>query len=405
MSALTVAGLAIGVALLLRYSALPVALALGGAFWWIARARDAVTAPHGEHRGAQRAERDRRALATLLAYAAPALFPVGLWVLVAALAGTPPHELLSEAWALSALAADDPALLAEARRLDGDPLALGRWLGRWAVGLAPLSIAALGWLALRGVRRGGRPSGAAGAPAHGATGGGRALAGVWLVLTSIALTQPLAMLLGPAQPWPLHLTPLVVPAFVAIALLERQASGGRRPARYQRGRRRRQAALAAALVAGSLAALPALGALPAWEAAAQPLRAATRGEVPAAAAAPADARAIAAWIEARAGRGELLVDPERHAPVLAALAGHDSARLAGGAELRRLAGLAPEEPGAHAVGGPALRLALEAGEYLLYERRSPPATAADAPIRFSSQAIGALRPPHEAGAAAREDGR
>lgn len=393
VSALMSAGLAIGVALLLRYSALPAALALGGAFWWIAHERAAATHP----RGAQEGERAPVALATLLAYAAAVLFPVGLWVLIAALAGTPPHELLRDAWALSDLAADDSALLAEIRRLDADPLALGRWLGGWALALAPLSVAALGWLALHGLRAGRATSGAAVGVPRSAVGRGHGLAAVWLVLVTIALTELAAMLLGPAQPRPLHLTPLIIVAFVAIAVLERHASGGRPPARYEPRRRRRQAALAAALVLGSLPALPALSALPAWEGA-EPLRAVTHREPIEAARTPADARAVVEWIEKHAGPGELLVDPERHAPVLTALVAHHATRLASADEVQRLALLEPDEsdksplharylltrrpllgaghglveqllPGAHALGAPALRVTFEAGEYRIYERR------------------------------------
>ena len=289
-ASLIAAGTATGVAFLLRYDVLWVAAAIGTSVYFVALTRE------------QGVENVERAQATTVAFAVPVVFVVGFWTITAWFAHGDLLELIHAASSLSALGANSTAVMAERAELAWDLVATGRWVGLWAVSIAPLSVVAVVGLAVYGLAAADRPA--------------LGLAGS---LASIALPATLAVLTGHGQPHVTHLFALVVPAFVIVAYIERRRGGGRRPFSYERMATRRQLALCLLLLAGSAASVIRL---PEYPDAAFPVSA-----VPAAVLDGSrperdpSVEATANWLRQNAAAGEVLVDLERTGAVYLAV-GH-----------------------------------------------------------------------------------
>lgn len=287
---LIAAGTAMGAAFLLRYDVLLIAAAAATAIYFVALTRE------------QGIERVERAQATTVAFAVPVVFVVGFWVITTWFAHGDLFEFVRDAAGLTALSANSAEVVTQRAELAWD---LGRsalWVGGWVIALAPLSVLAVGGLATYGLAAADRPA--------------LALAAA---LGSIALPPLLGVVTGLAQPHVAHLIPLVVPAFVVVAYIERRRGGGRRPFAYERTSRRRQFALVALLVVGALASGWRLGDAPA---SAVPLNVATSVLVDGSG--PQRDEAVdltASWLRQNAGPGEVLVDIERSAAVYLAV-GH-----------------------------------------------------------------------------------
>lgn len=232
-ASLIAAGTATGAAFLLRYDVLWIAAAIGVSVYFVALTRE------------QGVENVERAQATTVAFSVPVVFVVGFWTITTWFAHGDLLELIHTASSLSALGANSTAVIAERAELAWDLVATGRWLGVWAVSIAPLSVVAVVGLAVYGLAAADRPA--------------LGLAGS---LASIALPATFAVLTGHGQPHVTHLFPLIVPAFVIVAYIERRRGGGRRPFTYERTARRRQLALCVLLVVGSAAAVIRLPAYP-----------------------------------------------------------------------------------------------------------------------------------------------
>ena len=287
---LIASGTAMGAAFLLRYDVLLVAGAMATCVYFVALTRE------------QGVENVERAQATTVAFSVPVVFVVGFWTITTWFAHGDLFEFVRDAAQLTALSANSAEVVAQRADLMWDLGATTLWLGGWALALAPLSVAAVVGLATYGLAVADRPALALAAS-----------------LGSIALPSLLGVVTGLAQPQVAHLIPLVVPAFVVIAYIERRRGGGRRPFQYERTARRRQVALVVLLVLGTLGSGWRLSAAPA---SAFPLSVAVSTLL--AASGPPQDEAVeltASWLRQNAGPGEVLVDTERTAAVYLAV-GH-----------------------------------------------------------------------------------
>jgi hypothetical protein len=357
------AGVALGVAFLLRYDVVWIAAVMAFAFY--ARARD---------RG-DGAERIDRAQATSFAFSVPVLFVVGLWTITAWFAHGDVTQFLGDASDLSALAANDPTIAASMDIMRGEALEVARWLAPWLASFGLLSMLAVVGLVIQGAVRNDMDS--------------LILAAV---LSSTLLPPVISVLTGHGQPHVTHLFVLVVPAFVTLAYLERRRREGLRPAPYERRAIRRQFTTCSLLFLASMATAVVFPWLPQSDPPAPLLihRLRVGGAEPM----PEDVRSTVAWIKEHAGDGDVLVDPERCAAVMLALNHFDRFRtptdtggLAAVADpvgisnfvlLRRP--VAGAEPGpierAHrnlyAGNEPGSELVFEAGDYRIYRVSTPP---------------------------------
>ena len=287
-ASLILAGVAVGGAFLLRYDVLLVAVAIGTSVYFVALTRE------------QGVENVERAQATTVAFAVPVAFVVGFWTITTWFAHGDVFEFVRDAAGLTALSANSAEIVAHRAELAWDLGAAVLWVGGWALALAPLSVIAIVGLATYGLAAADRPALALAAS-----------------LGSITLPPLAGVVTGLAQPQIAHLIPLVVPAFVVLAYIERRRGGGRRPFSYERTARRRQFALVALLVLGAAGSGWRLGAAPD---SAFPLNVATamlRDE-----SGPQRDEAVedmASWLRQNAGPGEVLIDLERSSAVYLAV--------------------------------------------------------------------------------------
>jgi len=285
---LIASGTAIGAAFLLRYDVLLVAGAMATSVYFVALTRE------------QGVENVERAQATTVAFSVPVVFVVGFWTVTTWFAHGDLFEFVRDAAHLTALSANSAEVVAQRVELAWSLGATSMWLGGWALSLAPLSVVAVIGLITYGLAAADRPALALAAS-----------------LGSIALPPFLGVVTGLAQPQVTHLIPLVVPAFVVVAYIERRRGGGRRPFQYERMARRRQVALVVLLVIGALGSGWRLSAAPA---SAFPLQVAVT--MLADGSGPQGDEAVdltASWLRQNAGPGEVLVDTERTAAVYLAV--------------------------------------------------------------------------------------
>lgn len=282
------AGAAFGVAYLLRYNVVVLALAVGLAFWYIGTVRG--TGPDREERGQ----------AWGLAFAVPTIFAIGLFALITWFAHGHLNEFLLQADRLSALAANDHEVARQMSDLERDAVATTLWVGRWSILVGAASWLGIGALVLyAGLRR---------------EAGSGVLAAV---LIAVLAPEWIALVSGQGQPHATHLIPFMVTGFVAIAYLMRVQTGGAPPNLYDRRGRRIQLVAASILVVSSAASTAALPLFPEYD---QPMDQVLRRVVERDAASwPADVQTTAAWIKEFVPHGGLLVDIERDADVMAAV--------------------------------------------------------------------------------------
>ncbi|MDO9445071.1 MAG: hypothetical protein Q7K37_07105 [Dehalococcoidia bacterium] len=355
------AGVALGIAFVVRYDSIILAAVMGLAFWRVAAGRAA--------------RRDADAdLAPMLAFGVPIVFVAGLWTMISWFPHGETGEFIRLAAELSRLGADDIAVLERMREFRDAPLLGLLWVARWGVTIAPLSALAILALLAWGARRRSR----------------EAIA-MALVCTATLLPPAISVALGHGQPLVTHLFIAVVPAFTILGYREQGLTHGRSPDRYEAPRRRAQAAWCALLLVGSLGAAGVLAILPDTDRPAAAVRAVARGEtVPAVA---ADVAAVAAWIRDNGGEGDYVVDINRHAEVMVATGdfsrfrtdadrsgeaiAYDPFRLAAYVLTRRpLPGqgegrIEKPHPTLYADGSGFTELAFEAGEYRIYRVTGP----------------------------------
>lgn len=288
------AGVAMGLAYALRYNSLLIAVAVGASFWWVARNRGP------EH------ERADRAQATVMAFAVPVAFVVGLWAVIVWFPHGDPFEYLRLASRLSAVGGDSADVVRRMADLRLDAPQVLLWIGRWTVMVAPLSVAAIVAVAAHGVLRWNRES--------------LALA---LVLTSLLAPEAQALFTGSGQPHVSHLYVAIVPAFAVFAYRERRLWDGSTPGVYDRRRHRMQVAAAAALLVASLATVVVLPLSPIGDAPSREVLRRVWNREPAE---YPQEEAVAMWINANAAAGDVLVDPERAARVMLASGRYDRFR-------------------------------------------------------------------------------
>jgi len=283
VASVVMVGFAIGVAFLLRYNVVLIALVVGWAFWWVARQDERET------------RQEEAARATALAFMVPVVFVAGLWTL---LAWFPRGEFLGylrEASALSRLGGEDLAVIQRTADLRWNVLGTMRWVGGWALLVAPASAVAVAGLAAYGLYEGRR--------------GQVALA---LVSASVLLPEAMAVFTGHGQAHVPHLFVAAAPVFAIFAYRERRRTRGVRPSAYERPRRRAQVAGAGGLLLASLASAVVLLLMPVSDPPAVALEETVRTGV-APAAVSEDVLRMADFIRAEAGRGDVLADVQRHA--------------------------------------------------------------------------------------------
>jgi len=282
------AGAAFGLAFLLRYNVVFVAIPVGLGFWYLGTLRGGAY------------ERQDRGQAAALAFAVPTIFTAGLFGLITWFAHGNLNEFLMQASRLSALAANDGEVAERMGDLQGDLAASVRWVGLWSLALGAASWAGIAALA-----------------AHAALRRRLESAVLAAVLVCVLLPELVALFSGQGQPHVTHLIPFAVAGFVAVAYLMRLSTGGRPPNEYDRRGRRVQLAAAGALLLGSAVSVIALPRFPDYD---QPapnlLQRVVEGN---AATPPADVLATVEWIRDNVPPGGLLADTERHAEVMVAL--------------------------------------------------------------------------------------
>ena len=280
------AGAALGIAFLVRYNSIFVVATMAAAFWWIA-----------VDRGEQRERRDR-AQATWMAFSVPVVFTAGLWMVISWFPHGDVFEFLRLASNLSQLGSEDLAIVRRMDDLRLDLPAILLWVGVWTALLAPLSVVATVAVA-----------------AHAAARRDRESAALAVVLARVVLPETIALFTGAGQSHVTHLFAAIVPAFAAIAYLERRTGGGARPGPYDTRRRRLQLGAASALVVAALASTAVLPLLPAADAPAPDL---LRRMIDRERLSQPSAEAVAGWIRENARAGDVLVDPQRSATVMLA---------------------------------------------------------------------------------------
>ena len=288
------AGAALGIAFLVRYNSIFVVATMAAAFWWIAA-----------NRGAQR-ERGDRAQATWMAFSVPVVFTAGLWMVISWFPHGDAFEFLRLASNLSQLGSEDLAIVRRMDELRLDVPAVLLWVGVWTLLLAPLSVVATVAIAAHATARRSRES-----------------AALAVVLASVVLPEVIALLTGAGQAHVTHLFVAVVPAFAAVAYLERRIGGGARPGPYDTRRRRVQLGAVSALAIAALASTAVLPLLPAADAPAPALlgRIVDRERL-----SQPSAEAVARWIRENARPGDVVVDPQRSAEVMLATGSFDRFR-------------------------------------------------------------------------------
>lgn len=359
-AALIGSGVALGLAFWVRYDVVLLAPLMAYLLRWV-----------GKHR--QRADESESADAQAFAFLTPVIFMIGLWTLLDWFPAGDPLRYLGLARDLAALGSDSQPLLERMASLRGDPLGALGWGAVWSAAIGPLS--AFAAIALVGAGTAGRdrPSAALG-------------------IAFLALPLPaIASVVGGGQPLAAHLALAIVPAFVAAAFREQRLTDGVAPEAAATPHRRTQTATALVLLLGSLlsaAVIPFFptGEHPGRDAFDAVIRSSPRPV-------PDDVAAVAAWIEANAQPGDILVDSNRHAEVILetgnprlfrtdadrgeeatlfdpfGLAGHILVRRpldgAGDGRIER------STPDLFANGRPSLSLAFEAGDYRIYRVAGP----------------------------------
>lgn len=279
-------GVALGLAFLVRYNVLLVAVVMAWGYWYTARGKG------------RRGEDAHAAQANTLAFLVPIIFVAGLWALIAWFPRGYPLDFVHLARALTALGDDDPAILARMADLRGDPVAVAGWVGWWTLLIAPASILAVLGLAASAFQSKHRE---------------RTVLAV--LAASLLLPEVVALLGGWGQARIPHLFVAVVPAFAVVAYRERLLTRGVPPSVLEGPRRRAQVALSAGLLAVSLASAVAVWQMPETDAPAPALADSVRtGLVPA----PftQGEREMAAYLREHAGTGDVVVDVNRHAAVM-----------------------------------------------------------------------------------------
>ena len=279
-------GVALGLAFLLRYNVLLVAVVMAAGYWYIARDEE------------RRDDETEMAQANVLAFVVPVLFVVGLWSLIAWFPRGYAMEYLTLARQVTALGNDDPSVITRMADLEGNPLAVAQWIGWWTLLIAPASIIATIGLVVY------------------ATWAQRRAEGVFAILClALLLPEAVALLGGWGQAHVPHLFVMVVPAFAVLAYRERTLTHGTPPEDYEGPRRRTQFALAGALLLVSLTSAVAIWRMPESDTPAGALEATIRSGV-----APppytAEEVEMARYIRERAGPGDVVADINRHASLM-----------------------------------------------------------------------------------------
>lgn len=356
------AGVALGIAFLVRYDSLLLSAAMGLAFWWIAASRS------------RSAEADAN-LAPMMAFSVPILFMVGLWTLISWFPHGNLGEFIGAARDITRLGGEDARLLDRMREFAAAPLEGVLWVARWATVIAPASVAAILALLVWATVRPSRERFA-------------------LAFVSIAVVLPggTAMAAGQAQPLTSHLFVAIVPAFAILGFRQQQITDGYTPDVLEVPRRRAQALWCGALLIVSFASgAVALAALPDTDRPVAGARAVFRGEE--VDAVTPSVAATAEWIRDNVGAGRMVADTNRHAEVM--LATGDFARFRTDADKaeeavafdpyqfadfvltrQRLPGqgegrIERPHPSMYESGTTFTRLEFEAGEYRIYRVLGP----------------------------------
>lgn len=286
VAAVITAGIALGIAFLVRYNVVVVAAVMAWAFWWVARnAREDEDDPE-------------TALATIIAFLAPVVFIAGLWTLISWFPRGELFSFVGDAHAVTLLGAEDLDVLRRLEDLRADPLGVLGWVGGWSAVIAPASVIGLLWLAVRAIYDRSREDIAF------------AAACVALLLPEVA-----ALFTGSGQARVPHLFVAIAPAFAILAYRERALTDGVPPATFETPRRRAQLGWTSALALVSLASAGVIVLMPASDPPAAALETTVRTGV---APAPnsAETLMIASHIVEEAGPGDVVVDVERHAEVI-----------------------------------------------------------------------------------------
>ena len=335
------AGIALGLAVWVRYDVVLLALPMAYLLRWVGKGR-------------QRTDESESADAQAFAFLTPIVFMAGLWTLLDWFPAGDPWRYLSLARNLAALGSDSQPLLDRSAILQGNPLRALGWGVGWSAAIGPFS--AFATLALVGAGLSGRD---------------RASAALGLACLSLPLPS-IVSAIGGGQPLAAHLAVAIVPVFVAAAFREQRMTDGVAPEAEAAPHRRTQTATALVLLLGSL------------------LSAAV---IPASRGTSARTSSMAGWIRDHVQPGDVLVDSNRHAEVILAtgrprlfrtdadrggeatlfdpfgLAGYILARRpldgAGAGRIER------STPTLFAEGRPSLSLAFEAGDYRLYRVEGP----------------------------------
>ncbi len=361
VSAVIGAGVAIGVAFVVRYDSVFLALAMAIVFWRVAAAR------------ARDHEADA-ALAPMLAFCVPVAFMVGLWSLISWFPRGELGEFLRLAAELSRLGGDQVLLLDQMRAFADEPFEAVGWVARWSVVLAPASVVAVAALLGAAVIQRSRES-----------------AAMAVVCAAVLLPPLVSVASGHGQPLVSHLFVAVVPAFAILGYRELRLTRGRAPSRYETPRRRAQLAWCGLLFLASMGSAGALWVMPETDRPVAAMRETLTGGT--IVRIPADVLATAEWIRANGGPGDYLVDTNRHAEVMIATAeyhrfrtdadrggeavAYDPFGLAEFILLRQpLPGQGPGRleqpyPEMYDTGSRSVELAFEAGEYRIYRVTGP----------------------------------
>ena len=238
-----------------------------------------------------------------MAFSVPVVFTAGLWMVISWFAHGDAFEFLRLASTLSQLGSEDLAIVRRMDELRLDLPAVLLWVGVWTSLLAPLSVVAVA--------------------AYAAARRSRESAVLAAVLASVVLPEMIALLTGAGQAHVTHLFVAVVPAFAAVAYLERRTGGGARLGPYDTRRRRVQLGAVSALAVAALVSTAVLPLLPAADAPAPDL---LRRIVDRERLSQPSAEAVARWIRENARPGDVLVDPQRSAAVMLATGSFDRFR-------------------------------------------------------------------------------
>src|SRR5690606_18977731 len=199
---------------------------------------------------------------------------------------------------LTALGNDDPTVITRMADFQGNPLAVGQWIGGWTLLLAPASVIATLGLATY------------------AFSAQRRAEGVLAILCAAVLLPEITALLGGwGQAHVPHLFVAVAPAFAIVAYRERRLTRGVPPTALEGPRRRAQLGIAGALFLVSMTSAGAVWLMPATDAPASALQSTMRTGI-APASATLDELEMAAYIRQNAGPGDVVADVNRHAALI-----------------------------------------------------------------------------------------